>query len=131
MQFSKDLQGIIHDGFSICHIFVHGKGGRAVSGQKDTFECFDTAVAHYFCATRQPGEYFSYIKSVLAVRLKPLYLLQPVVLININDKTSSNSAVINESSQTRNGEGDTQTVPVAGRNLTDVAGVKRLNLRRR
>jgi hypothetical protein len=67
----------------------------------------------------------------LAVYLKPFYLLQPVVLINIDDKTSSNSAVINETSQTYKGECDTQTVPVTGRDLTDVASVKRLKLRRR
>lgn len=66
----------------------------------------------------------------LVAYLEPLYLLQPVVLINIDNKTSSNSAVINELSQTRKGECDTQTVPVARRNLTDGAGVKRLNLRR-
>ncbi|MEE4281500.1 MAG: hypothetical protein V2I41_06135, partial [Pseudomonadales bacterium] len=50
VQFSNYLQGIIHDGFSICHIFVHGKGNRAVWGQENAFKWFDAEITHLYCA---------------------------------------------------------------------------------
>jgi hypothetical protein len=46
------------------------------------------------------------------LKLKPFHLLQAVMPIHINGKGAGNPVVINESSQTDNGECDTHTLPI-------------------
>ena len=62
--------------------------------------------------------------------LQSLYLLQPVLLIYIDDKTTVNSVVIDKSSQGCDRKCDPHAMAIASRHLADVASIKRLNLSR-